>query len=101
MPAEYMSPATEGSTWPAALVSTPIMARPDMEWLRLMPPSTLVGGVFQPVSSLYRPGTVECVEYIMPLSSDPGDIPDMSTGTVCCMLELPSDLGFPARLEGE
>lgn len=62
IPVEYMSPATDGSTWPAVLVSTPIMARPDMEWLRLMPPSTLVGGVFQPVSSLYRPGTVGCAE---------------------------------------
>jgi len=52
IPAEYMSPARVGSGGPTGLASTPIMAKPDKEWLRLIPPSTLVGGVCHPVSSL-------------------------------------------------
>jgi len=72
-----------------------------MEWLRLIPPSTLVGGVCHPVSNLYSPGTVWCEENIIPLSSDTGDMVDRSPTMEFCMLALLSDLGFPARLEGE
>lgn len=94
--------AIVGSTWVVEPVSIPSIANPDMECVRLMLPSTLVGGVCHPVSSLYSGCAVWWTEYSMPLSSDTGEvIPVISVGVVDCMLELPSDFGFPALLDGE
>lgn len=51
---EYISGGADiWSCSPMALSSTPSMARPvDIEVFRLIPPSTLVGGVVQPASKL-------------------------------------------------
>ncbi len=79
------------------------MANPDdMEWLLLIPPSTLVGGVFQPVSILYKAGTGCWAGYTLPLSSDIGDIPVRSADAEpWWWWAWASELGLPARLEGE
>lgn len=89
---------------PMILSSTPSNVSPaDIEGFRLMEPSTLVGGVAQPLSILNicsEDWTVGVV-YSMDLSSP---MPAMSfvSGLECpWLLLLASALGLPARLEGE
>lgn len=103
---EYISGGADiGSCSPMVPSSTPSKERPaDIEGFRLILPSTLVGGVVHPGSKLKicSDGIWCAVEYDMFLSS-------IRLWCICCMSwgafawapPLCSDLGLPARLEGE
>lgn len=64
MPGPYISVGRLGSAGAGGLPSTPMKARPeDIDWVRLMDPSMLVGGVIHPPS--YMPGMPPWTPYIM------------------------------------
>lgn len=70
---EYISAGADmGSCSPIDLSSTPRRESPvDIEGFRLIPPSTLVGGVVHPVSkpNICSEGAWCAAEYVIPLSS--------------------------------
>jgi len=100
MLAPYIPMAASCSLRP--LSSSPTMARlVPIEGFLLIDPSRLVG-VCQPVSSLYKLAAAGWAENTMVLSSCIGERSVMSAADGPGLwMELLSDFGFPARLDGE
>lgn len=101
IPCPYNSPGIPEPAFALVVLSTPMKVRPeDIDALLLKAPSRLVGGVVQPVSTLYTPGMPAPTAYIIPSFVTGGGT--LRGGGECCrFLALSEALGFPALLDGE